>query len=89
MGGLRQRQREALAQEQEAVEEAARQLDVVVDHQQPVVAVGRMVRKQQVEVLELATTARVGGVQLDVMARAQQLARGSPLPARGARGALC
>ena len=38
VGRLGERQREALAEEQEAVEEAARQLDVVVDHQQPVVA---------------------------------------------------
>ena len=42
VGGLGEPQREALAEEQEAVEEAARQLDVVVDHQQPVAAVGWM-----------------------------------------------
>ncbi len=36
---LRERQREALAEEHEAVEEGARQLDVVVEHEQPVEAV--------------------------------------------------
>ncbi len=68
VGGLCERQREALAQEQEAVEEAARQLHVVVDHQQPVVAVGGMLGEQPVEVLELAPSIRRASVQLDVVA---------------------
>ena len=73
MGGLRERQREALAQEHEAVEKAARQLHVVVEHQQPVVAVDRVRGQQQVQVLELAARVRRAGVKLDVVARAEQL----------------
>ncbi len=65
---LRQRQREALAEEHEAVEEAARQLDVVVEDQQPVVPLRRMLDQQPVEVLELAEHARGCDVQLDIVA---------------------
>ena len=59
MGRLGQFQAKALAQKQEAVQEAARQLDVVVDHQQPVTTLGRVFGEQPVEVLELAP-ARAG-----------------------------
>ncbi len=58
VGGLGELQREALAQEQEAVEEAARQLDVVVDHEQPVATLGRVGGEQPVEVLELPPSRR-------------------------------
>ncbi len=40
VAGLREAQRETLAEEQEPVEEAAGELDVVIDHEQPVVAGG-------------------------------------------------
>ena len=78
MSGLGQLQREALAEEQEAVEEAACQLDVVIDDQQPVVTVGRVPGEQPVEVLELAPSFGRGAVQLDVMSRAQQLVGDGP-----------
>ena len=73
VGGLGELQGEALAQKQEAVEKAVRQLDVVVDHQQPVVARGRVFGEQQVEVLELPPPAWLTGVQLDVVAGAHEL----------------
>ena len=73
VGGLRDLQREAVTQEQEAVEEAVGKLDVVVDHEQPVAGVGWMGREQAVEVLELSQPAGRTGVQLHIVARAQQL----------------
>ena len=54
MRGLGQAQVEALGAEQQDVEKAARQPDVVVDHQEPVAAGRRMAGQQGVEVLELA-----------------------------------
>ena len=72
MGGLGQTQVKALGQEHERVEEAARQRHVVVDHQQPVVALGGMLGEQRVEVLEAAPVARVGLGERDRVARAQQ-----------------
>ena len=68
MRRLGELQREALAQEQEAVEKAPRQLDVVVDHDQPVVIVGRVLCEQAVEVLELAGPPRRARAEGDVMA---------------------
>jgi hypothetical protein len=68
MRGLGEHQREALAQEQEAVEEAARQDDVIVDDEQPVAIAGRVLGEQQVEVLELPAILRWAGVQLDIVA---------------------
>ena len=59
MGGLGQAQVKALGQEHERVEEAARQGHVVVDHQQPVVALSGVLGQQRVEVLEAAPVARV------------------------------
>ncbi len=53
----------ALGQEHERVEEAARQRDVVVDHQQPVVGPVGMRRQQRVEVLEASAVARVGAAR--------------------------
>ncbi len=79
---------EALGEEQEAVEEAAREDDVVVDHEQPVVLLGRVGREQAVEVLELPEPFGRARVQLDVVAGAHQLGtdrRGQRTPARGAR----
>ena len=45
--GLGEPQPEALGAQQEGVEEAARELDVVVDEQQPVGAVGRVLGEQR------------------------------------------
>ena len=65
---------EALGAGQEGVEEPARQRHVVVDEQQPVVAVRRVGGQRRVEVRPLA---RAGGgrrrPQLDVVARAREL----------------
>ena len=73
MRRLGELQGEALAEEQEAIDEPGAQLDVVVDEQQPVVAIGRMGGEQPVQVLELPSPAGRARVQLDVMARAQEL----------------
>ena len=54
MRGLSKLQSEALDQEHECIEEPARQRDVVVERQQPVVVPQLVSRKQRVEVLELA-----------------------------------
>ncbi len=53
MGRLGEREVEALGQEQEHVEEATGQRDVVVDHEQPVMAGGGVLAQERVEVLEL------------------------------------
>ena len=69
-------QLEALGEEQERVEEAARQRDVVVEHEQPVAAVERVRGEQRVEVLELAARRRRRLVRdLDVVARARAARR--------------
>ena len=73
VGRLGQLQLEALAQEEEAVEKAVRQLHVVVDHQQPVVAICGVLGQQPVEILELAAGARAVKLHDHVVARAQQL----------------
>ena len=67
MRGLRQREREVLAQEQEPVEEAPRQLHVVVHDEQPVASVGRVLGEQRVEVLELSAALGRGAVELDMV----------------------
>ena len=71
--GLREPQPGGLGGVQEAVEEAARERDVVVDDEQPVEAVGRVGGEQRVEVLELAARAGRRGVDLDLVPAAQQL----------------
>ncbi len=73
MGGLGEGQAEPLAQEQEAIDEPAGELDVVVDDEQPVVTGGRVLGEQRVEALELAAAERRDGVQLDLVARRQEL----------------
>ena len=73
MGGLGELQLEALAQEQQAVEKAARQRHVVIDDEQPVLTLGRVVGEQPVEVLELAHASGLARVQLHPVAGAQQL----------------
>ena len=65
----------------EAVEEAARQDDVVVDDEQPVVAGRVVLAEQRVQVLELAVVAHRDRVHRDLVARAVQLdARGVHQP---------
>ena len=85
VGRLGEAEAEALGEEHERVEEAARQHDVVVDEQQPVVAGGRLGAQRGVEVVPLAGAG--GGedlAQLDGVARAREL----PAGARGRRGVL-
>ena len=95
MRGLRERQREALAQEQEAVEEAARQLHVVVDHEQPVVV---RIGPRPAHARPPAPPAAGSGSRTCRACPAGTCAarrrgasaaapRASPPPARGARGA--
>ena len=76
MGRLRQAQVKALGQEHECVQQPRRQMHVVVDDEQPVVAGGRMARQQRVEVLELPAVARGGGGEADLVAAAQQFHAG-------------
>ena len=84
MRGLREPEAEALGAQQERVQEPAREPHVVVDEQQPVVAVGGMGGERGVEVppLALAGRQRRGEVLLDVVVRAGELRR-----RRGRRGA--
>src|SRR4051794_15971278 len=73
--GLGEREAEALGEQQEAIEEAAREHDVVVDDQQPVGVRERCRGQRGVDVRPLA---RAGGgrgqVQRDIVSRAPQLA---------------
>src|SRR5438445_13330778 len=73
MRRLGQLQVEPLAEEQEAVEKAARQLDVVVDDEQPVAIAGAAPLKQPIEVLELSPPARGGAAKLDLVSACEQL----------------
>ncbi len=74
MRGLGEREAEALRDEQERVEEAGGQHDVVVDEQQPVGAVGRVRGERRAQVRPLAEPGRAGReVQRDVVARAREL----------------
>ena len=89
MRGLRELQREALAEEQEAVEEAARQLHVVVDHEQPVGArllggLAARLPSSRLRFSNLPTLARARHVRSSSSWR-ERAAR--PAPARTARGA--
>ena len=72
VGGLGELQPGALGRPQEGIEEPARQRDVVVDDQQPVVGRGRVRGEQRVEVLELAALALGRGDDVDRVAAAQQ-----------------
>ena len=77
MRRLRDAQAEALDEEQEGVEESARKRDVVVEHQQPIVPIGRVALEQVVEILELAPVTNAGPVKPHVVMGPQQLrARG-------------
>ena len=73
VSGLRQRQSEALGEEEEYVEEAGRQRHVIVDRHEPVVTRSGMVGEERVEVLEL--TPAIDGLagEVDVVARALEL----------------
>ena len=62
----------ALGRAQERVEEAAGEGDVVVDHEQPVAFIGRVVGEQRVEVLELAARAGRRGHDIDLVAALEQ-----------------
>jgi hypothetical protein len=63
----------ALGRAQEGVEEAARERDVVVDHEQPVVGRQRVGGDERVEVLELAARALGHGDHVDRVAAAREL----------------
>ena len=71
--GLREPQFEPLGQEDERVEEASGQRHVVVDHQQPVVSLGRLPLEQRVEVFELPPAAGHCPFEMDLVAGAAQL----------------
>ncbi len=73
MSRLGEGQGEVLAKEQEAIEKAGRELDVVVDHEQPVVSVERMLGEQAVEVLKTTAPFRWAGVDVELMTRAPKL----------------
>ena len=76
VGGLGELQAGVLGAGHEAVEEPARQDDVVVEDDQPVEARARMLGEQRVEVLELARVAHRDRVHRDLVARAVQLDAG-------------
>ncbi len=84
--GLGDEQSRVLGAEQEAIEEAARQDDVVVDDEQPVIARRGVLGEQVVEVLEAAArgVAHLDGVHRDLVARAVKLRAGAVHEAAGA-----
>jgi hypothetical protein len=77
VGGLRQPQLKALGQEHEHVEELARERDIVIDDQQPVVARCRVRLEQFVEVLELALAADRSAGELELVVRTPKLLEGT------------
>ena len=73
MSRLREHEREALSEEHERVEEAARECHVVVNHEQPVVSMSGMGAEQVLKVFELPALSGVRRQELDLVTRAQQL----------------
>src|SRR4029450_12267778 len=63
-GRLCELQSEALADDQEAVQESTWQLDVVVDHDQPAGVAARRERQHLVEVLELPPAAKAADARV-------------------------